>query len=265
MNKEQYSHSKKKRHRKRSVDNEDKWKAALTSWWAETGQQTPNSMNKKWYLHPGKQRYSKRDQQTTNSLRMNKHSQTGKQKQGGQQGNRINEGQHSHPGKERQHKRGCQVAKVTTWKGSTHIEPHIRKCCHTFANYFFPLFLPTSKHRTSPKIKLRLFSDHSVICMKTLTLLQQLLCSAPDFPFAPLRAWHWQCCRSRHSQSFQEVRCSFCLLRAYLRKEYQPQKVQFIFPEPHSPGAQNGAILPTCLDIALGRLAPPLHVPRFPN
>ena len=71
-------------------------------------------MNKKWYLHPGKQRYSKRGQQTTNSLRMNKHSQTGKQKQGGQQGNRINEGQHSHPGKERQHKRGCQVAKVTT-------------------------------------------------------------------------------------------------------------------------------------------------------
>ena len=180
---------------------------------------------------------------------MNKHSQTGKQKQGGQQGNRIDEGQHSHPGKERQHKRGCQVAKVTTWKGSTHIEPHIRKCCHTFANYFLPLFLPTSKHHTSPKIKLRLFSDHSVICMKTLTLLQQLLCSAPDFPFAPLRAWHWQCCCSRHSQSFQKVRCSFCLLRAYLRKEYQPQKVQFIFPEPHSPGTQNGAILPTCLDI----------------
>ena len=47
-------------------------------------------------------------------------------------------------------------------RGSTHIEPHIRKCCHTFANYIFPLFFLTSKHHASPKVKLRFFSDHSV-------------------------------------------------------------------------------------------------------
>ena len=62
-------------------------------------------------------------------------------------------------------------------------------------------------------------------CIKTLTLLQQYLCSAPDFPFAWLRAWHWQHCHSRHLQFFQAVQCSICQVHAYLRKKYQPLAV----------------------------------------
>ena len=147
-------------------------------------------------------------------------------------------------------------------RSSAHIEPHIRKCHHAFANYFPPLFLPASKHFTSPDLQLKLF--HAILYENTNLFTATFMLSS-RFPFCTAKSMALTTLSSKafavFSRSSVQHLPASCIPAQRISAPWQSNR----FLEPYSPGAQNGAFLPTSLDNALGRLAPPLHVPRFPN
>ena len=147
----------------------------------------------------------------------------------------------------------------TNMSSSTDIEPHIRKCYYTFANYFPSFFLPTSKHCTSSKVQVKLFHvnlyENTYFFTASFMLSSRFLfCTAKSMTLTTLSLK----ALAVISRSSMQCLPASCIPVQQISVPWRSTSKSV--SEPHPPGAQNGAFLPTCLDIALGRLALPLHV-----
>ena len=132
---------------------------ALTSWWAETrqesSQQAVDRTNEGQHSHSGKQRQCKREvsKQWRGQTRDSTHKLASRDEVReitSQKTLQTSGGTYKLTRRQGQQQRGLTSSR-------THKQPHKRKCSHTFTNYFLPVFLPTSKHCASPKAKMRCF------------------------------------------------------------------------------------------------------------
>ena len=170
---------------------------ALTSWWAETrqesSQQAVDRTNEGQHSHSGKQRQCKREvsKQWRGQTRDSTHKLASRDE--------VRE----LPAR----KHYKQVVALTNWQGDKVSNKedsqaagltnnHIKGNAATHSPIISSLFSsPPLNIVQALKQKWGVFRP---FCMKTLTSLQHGLCSIPDFPFGLLRAWHWWHCHSKH-------------------------------------------------------------------